>query len=178
MAFGSTTVNLIGGAVQDLMGSKSHRLRAKGQRLEAQAYDESAGLAEKNKLFSKVSTDIKMAQQEREFLKTYGGAQADVAAAGFSESGSALDLLRESASQGALAKSVLSQQGLMEEESYAVQAKSFRLMAEASRMSAEASENAAKSSEFGGIVKLVAAGASLFTGGLSGLPSPGSGGEQ
>jgi hypothetical protein len=46
---------------------------------------------------------------------TLGGQEADVAGAGFSEGGSALDLLRSSASQGALTHAVLGQQGLITE---------------------------------------------------------------
>jgi hypothetical protein len=45
-------------------------------------------------------------QAEREMYQSLGQTKADVAGAGFAESGSALDLLRQSASQGALQQAV------------------------------------------------------------------------
>jgi hypothetical protein len=54
-----------------------------------------------------------------------------------------VDLLPDSAAQGALTKAVLGQQGLIEEAGYEEQAKSYALMAQASRMSADAEDKAA-----------------------------------
>ena len=59
--------------------------------------------------------------------------------AGFAASGTALDLLRDSASQGALQKATLGFQGEVDEIGYEQQAKSYEFMAKASRMSADES---------------------------------------
>ena len=56
--------------------------------------------------------------------------------AGLAESGSALDLLRDSASQGALAKSVLVTQGQMTEAGYTEQANTYATMSAAAKTAA------------------------------------------
>ena len=60
-----------------------------------------------------------------------GKTMADVAGAGFAESGSALDILRSSAQQGAITQAVASQQGLINEASYQEQGQSYLQMANA-----------------------------------------------
>lgn len=163
MAFGSGTIGNLGGAVSDLFNADSYRLRAQGKRLEAQNYDEASGFSLQNARISQVSSDLKEAQQERALTKTLGGQQADIAGAGFAASGSALDLMRDSASQGALSLAVGNLQGLITEEGYQVQARSYTRMAEASRLAAEADENAADASVWSAGFKGAAAVASIFT---------------
>ena len=100
-----------------------------------------------------------------------GGQEADVAGAGFEASGSAIDLMRDSASQGALTKAVGEQQGLIQEAGYTEQAKSYQTMSQAANMAANAEDKAAEGSTISGIFKGVAAVASIFaapaTGGAS-----------
>lgn len=163
MAFGLETFSSAGGAVGDLFAAGAMRTRAQGQRLEAEQYDLAAGLAEQNKQFSITSTAIKQTQEQRSIQSTIGGQKADIASAGFEESGSALDLLRDSASQGALTKAVLSQQGLIEEATYDEQAKAYSLMAQASRLSADASDHTAVGLMWSGGIKAATSFASLFT---------------
>src|SRR5262249_36689320 len=87
------------------------RIKAEGDLAEATNYDLSAALARKNKQYATESTAIQEFQLNRKTNMFIGGQKADFAGAGLKESGSALDLLAESASQGALAKSVLQKQG-------------------------------------------------------------------
>jgi hypothetical protein len=162
MAFGTGTIANIGGAVQDLFGSEAHELKAKGLRLEAQNYDEAAGFATQNAGFARTSSEIKQAQLDRESYKALGGIQADVAGAGFAASGSALDILRDSASQGALMKAVASTQGLIQEEGYNVQAKSYQNMSQAAEFAAQAEDTAAEASTWSSVFKGAAAFTSLF----------------
>lgn len=168
MALGQAIFSGISGAVGDLFAAEAYkskakgsryeaeaarisargqRLRAKGQLLEAEQYGLAEDLAEQNAEFSRVSTAIKVMQADRTILKTLGGQAADVAASGFAASGSALDIMRESAAQGALTKAVLGQQGLIEEAGYEEQVASFALMGEVSRLSAQYSELAAQGLE-------------------------------
>jgi hypothetical protein len=146
MAFGSGTINSIGGAVNDLFAAEGHEAKAKGLRIEADNYDLASGYALKNEKFVETSTAIKQAQLDREIYKTIGGQAADVAGAGFSASGSAIDIMRESAAQGALTKAVGQQQGLITEEGYKVQAQTYTNMGEAARLAADAEDNAATGS--------------------------------
>lgn len=162
MAFGTATLTLASGAVNDIFAHDAFQTKAKGQRLEAEQYGSAAGLARQNEQFTKTSTEIKQAQLDREMFKTLGGQQADVAAGGFEASGSALDLLRDSASQGALTKAVAGQQGLIQEAGYEQQAKSFDLMQKASLQSADASDKAASNSYITAALKGIGAVATLI----------------
>jgi hypothetical protein len=97
-----------------------------------------------------------------------GGQRADVAGAGFAESGSALDLLRSSAQQGALNRAVLGQQGLIQEAGYKEQAQSYTNMSEAATIAGNAENKAAEGADIGAAFDVAAAITSVFT--------PGSGG--
>src|SRR4051812_24601285 len=138
MAFGSGTISSIGSAVNDLFSADAHRTKAQGLRLEAGNYDLAAGYANQNEKFTELSTGIKQSQLDRDLYKTIGGMGADVAGAGFAASGSALDLMRDSAAQGALIKAVGAEQGLITEEGYQVQAQTYQNMGAASRLAAGA----------------------------------------
>ncbi len=171
MALGSSTFSDFGGAVSDLFASSGHRSKAQGDRIEAQNYGLASDLAIQNEKFTETSTAIKQAQIERENVKMIGGQEADVASAGFAASGSALDLLRDSAAQGALTHAVAGEQGLITEAGYTEQAQSYQNMQKAALLAASAEDKAATASTVTGIIKGVAAVASIglapFTGGAS-----------
>ena len=171
MALDSSTFSNLGGAVSDLFAASGHRAKAAGDIFEQQNYDLAATLADRNEKFTEQSTAIKQAQIDRSNTQTIGGQEADVAGAGFAASGSALDLLRDSASQGALTRAVAGEQGLITEAGYKEQGDSYRNLASAAQMAADAENNAATGSTISGIFKGVAAIASIglapFTGGAS-----------
>lgn len=167
MAFGQGTITGISGAVSDLFAADAHRSKAQGDRFEAENYDRASVLATQNEKFTEVSTSIKQSQLDRENFKMIGGQQADIAGAGFAASGSAIDLMRDSAAQGALTKAVGAQQGLITEAGYKEQAESFTTMSQAARMAADAEEHAASGSIITGALKGIGTVASLFTGGTS-----------
>ncbi len=100
-------------------------------------------------------------------MGTFGTTQADVAGAGFSMSGSAADIMRDSASQGALTHAVLGQQGLINEAGYKEQAASDNTMATAAVQAGNAEGNAATFADVTGGIKMIAGMASLFTGGAA-----------
>jgi len=112
------------------------RLKAQGDLAEAENYDLASGLALKNVQFAKTSTEIQEAQQDRATYLQIGGQKAAIGGAGFAESGSSLDILADSARQGALAKAVLGEQGLINEAGYQEQSDSFNVMAAAARTDA------------------------------------------
>lgn len=161
MALSSSTFSSLGGAVSDLFAASGHRLKAAGDVFEKANYDLAATYADQNARFTETSTAIKETQANRELFKSMGTTQADVAGAGFAESGSALDILRDSASQGALQKAVLSEQGLIQEEGYKQQAQSYRNMSSAADVAIRAEHEAASGSTISGILKGVGALASL-----------------
>lgn len=174
MAIGSATFSNFGGAVQDLFSAQAYKYKAKGAEFEKQNYLLAADLATQNERFTEQSTAIKQMQTERQNQLVLGGQQADVAGAGFEASGSALDLLRDSAQQGALTKQVAAQQGLITEAGYKEQAESYQNMASAAQVAIDAANYAAKGSYITAGLKAAAGVASIFSGGLFG---GGGGGE-
>jgi hypothetical protein len=172
MALSSSTFTAAGGAVSDLfagfaattqaglkakglnlqaagirLNAEGLRIKASGDRAEGQEYDLASGLAAQNEKFAETSTAITQAQQERNTTMQIGGQRADIAGAGFAESGSALDILADSARQGALSKAVLGQQGLITEAGYQEQADSYTLMANTARTTAAGEEDIANKTD-------------------------------
>lgn len=161
MAIGSDTFRDIGGAVSDIFGgfaadtssdlkakglsiqaqgtrlsAQSLLLKAQGDLSEAEQYDLAQQLAQQNAAYTRASTAISAAQQDRQITMTIGGQRAAVAGAGLASSGTALDLLRDSASQGALARATLQTQGSITEAGFNEQAKSYAVMSAAARTTA------------------------------------------
>ena len=99
-----------------------------------------------------------------------GGQQAEVAGAGFASSGSALDLLRDSDSQGALGKAVLQQQGVITEAGYTEEANSYTRMSQAAnyavqgdQLAAKAEDQQATGADWAAALKGISAVATLLT---------------
>lgn len=172
MAISSGTFSNIGGAVSDLFAGfgattqanlkgEGLNLQASGQRLNAEGlrikangdlaeggeYDLAGSLATQNEQFTEQSTAIQEMQQARNTTMQIGGQKADIAGSGGAASGSALDILRDSASQGALSKAVLGQQGLITEAGYTEQAQSYNLMASTARTTAAGEEDIANQTD-------------------------------
>jgi len=171
MAIGAGTFNSLGAAANDLFSIDTHRTKAGGLRIEAQNYDRSAAFSDQNARFTELSTGIKTMQLDRELYKTIGGQAADVAGAGFAASGSALDLMADSARQGALMRAVTTEQGLITEEGYKVEAENYRRMGEAARMAAEAEDRAADRAPFLAAIHGAASIASFFDISLPSAPT-------
>jgi len=162
MAFGSTTISSFASAADDLFSIDGLKTKASGYRLEAINYRDAAGFADKNARFAEMSTQIQDMQNMRKGLQVTGGIMSDVAGSGFSESGSALDIIRDSVSQLSLERAVASYQGLIQEEGYQQQAASYRNMATAAEMAAVSADKAAKNKKTTAIAKAVIGGATFF----------------
>lgn len=162
MAFGPSTITNFAGAASDLFSIGSHHAKAEGDRLEGQNYDMASELALQNEKFTETSTAIKQTQIDRSNYLTLGGQRADVASAGFTEGGSSLDLLADSARQGALTKAVAGEQGLITEAGYKEQSASFKNMSAAANLAANAEDDAANNSLITGGIKAIAGVATLF----------------
>jgi hypothetical protein len=114
-----------GAATSDMYAAEAEQYKIEGTQFERTSYQEAAALAGQNEQFTAISTRIKAAQAQRELSMSLGTTTANVAGAGLSESGSALDILRESASQGALTRAVIKSQGLITEAGYNEQQQSY-----------------------------------------------------
>lgn len=166
----------LGGAVSDLFGGAAQFSVAKGFKSSAEAYlgtaktyDEQAGIygqmADQSGVNARIAgagQRLKEMQTEREVFKTIGGARSDIAAAGLMESGSALDVLRDSAVQGGLQMGALRATGQLEQAGYKEEALSYQAMGKAAEAAsaaavgqagmASAQAGAAKKSGVGGIL--------------------------
>lgn len=171
---GSTFSDVAGGigdifaASGDQTKAQALELKAQGDLLEGQNYQLAAQYAGQNAQFTAESTAIKLAQIERQTTMSLGETTADIAGAGFATSGTALDLLRDSASQGAITKAVANQQGLITQAGYQEQAASYLNMEQAAglaaqedRLAASAANQAATGDMITGALKGVAALATL-----------------
>lgn len=143
MPVSASTFGDIGGAVSDLFSGYGQLQSAKG-------YAKAAGFAQQNAEIAKQSEAIQELQAQRKVYQTIGGQQADVAGAGLAASGSALDLLRDSAQQGALTVQLTKQQGAINVAGYEAEAASYSSMASAAKA-------AGTGSILGGLVKGAAA---------------------
>lgn len=170
MAFGPRTILNFGQGVADLFGpnatAEGLRIKAHGDLSEALNFDLASDLAKQNALFEKASTGIKEMQTQRQTYLGLGQETADIAGAGFSMSGTGLDLLRSGVEQGALTKQVVTAQGQIKEAGYKEQSAAYTNMAEAARQAAQEEQSLADKSSFwgkiGGGFKLVSSIASLF----------------
>jgi hypothetical protein len=171
----------ISAAVSDLYQASADKSKARYDLLEGQEYGDAAALALQNEQFTKMSTAIKEAGENREVTQALGKTQADVAGAGFAETGSALDILRSGAQQGAILKATTSEQGLITEAGFKEQADSYTLMSTAANEAAQAEMTAAKGAQIGAIISIASAGLDLagpMLGGASPVGGGGTGGGK
>lgn len=142
----------IGGAVSDIFG-------AIGDEQAASAYEKEAQIAGQEAQISQTSAAIQGAQMARAVTQAVGTEAAGTEAAGFTMGGNASDLMRQSLQQGALAKSLIAQQG-------AINTLGFQQQEQAAQGKAAASKTAGAGGFLGGLVKgasAVAGIASLFS---------------
>jgi hypothetical protein len=171
MAFSGATGGAAGAAASDLFAGLGEQTKAKGDYAEAANYNLAADYANQEAAYVKQSTAIQQYQQQRELTKSLGGTTAEVAGAGFATTGSAIDLLRDSASQGALAKAVLGEQGLITEQGYKEQASSFESLANAAVMAGGEANKAATGDFIGAGIQGATAVATLGLGPSAPEPS-------
>lgn len=111
----ATDTAMLRGTVADILGLQSKAsidnanagasdIQATGYQAESGAYQNVADIAANNATVAGVAGGIKLLQENRALRTTMGSQRADVAAAGFGNSGSSLDLMRSSIQQGALTR--------------------------------------------------------------------------
>jgi hypothetical protein len=151
-----------GAGISDIFAASADQSKAQGDLSEAANYDLAAKYAEQEAAFTKESTAISAMQSERQTYQSMSQTKADVAGGGFAASGSGLDILAQSASQGALQQAVIQRQGLITEQGYQEQAQSYLNMSAAADMAASAEKKAAGGADIGAALNF-GAGAASFT---------------
>lgn len=157
MAFGEGTINDFGGGAGDIFKgistAESLGLKAAGDRVEAGDYRAAAKLAGENEQFTESSTSVKAMMSERKTYLGIGAEEAGIAGSGFQTgTGSSLDLLRSSASQGALESALIKEQGGITEEGYKVQQQTDTNLANYADYSADKEDSMGKMAEIAGFV--------------------------
>lgn len=154
----SDTITGFTGAVADLS-------TAGGYDAEKRAYLKAASLADLNKTLQASSTEIQVAATQRALSKVQGAASAEIGASGLAESGSAADVIRSNAQQGAIQTQLLREQGAIAETGYEAQSASYTGLAHQAGAAASAARSSAAGSAGKGILGVlstVATIASLF----------------
>lgn len=157
----SSTFGNFGGGVSDIFSFLSTQDKEQGLQFEEQNYEAAARLALENEQFTKTSTAIKQQQSDRELFTSIGKTEAALGGANLAASGSGLDILRESAQEGATTRAVVGQQGLITEAGYQEQHDAYMNMAAAAKSAESATGLAGIGSLFGGGLKLFGAIAPL-----------------
>ena len=146
------------GSAASLFGSAAgSAASAEGYRAEARAYSAAAIISGTNAQLTAGSTRLQQQRADRDLFKVLGAAKADIAGAGLTEAGSALDIIRGSAAEGALQKQVIGTQGTISENAYLQQQAAYQGQAEAASANAAAAAAGSKTSKVGGVLKVVGA---------------------
>lgn len=144
--------NSAGLAVQDIFNARGSRIMAQGYRDSAASYSAAAKFAKENADITRESTKLQTESADRAIYKTIGGQAADVAGAGFASSGSALDILADSEAQGKLTLDLIAKQGEINVNGYEMQAKMYRGQAAMATAQAASAENASNASGIASII--------------------------
>ena len=150
-------------ALTDFGGAVSDLFSAKGATASASSYSDAAAIAEQNAQLAKSATAIQEIQLSRQIYKTTGKQIAQVGGAGFAESGTAIDLLRSSISEGALTKAITAQQGAITENSYAEQAGLYTGLAASGKSAATGATIGGILQGAGGALNLAKGASNLFS---------------
>lgn len=138
----------LGSGVSSIFGGIGDFASASGDEAAAGAYNQAASLEETNAAIQKQSTAIQVQQATRQGLQVIGAQKAAVGGAGLKGSGSALDLLASSSQQANLQKQIVQQNGLIQENSFDIEAAAYKGQAQ----SAEAAGKAEDAKGAGGIL--------------------------
>ncbi len=123
------TTSGIGGAVSDLFAGQ-------GDLAEATNYDLASQYATTEAQFTKSATNISREQANRQLTQAIGSEKAGYAGGGLTLGGSAGDVLRSSAQQGALTKATINYQASETALGFTEQAQSYSNLADAARSAA------------------------------------------
>lgn len=150
----------IGSAASDIFGGLGSFDTAKGYKAQAKGFERAGEISGINRELARQAADITAVQADRDIYQTLGSQQAAIGGSGLAATGSALDIIRDSARQASLTKSLLSRNAQIEDLAYEQEAISFAAQAAAAKANAKSS----KKSGIGGLVKgAITIGAAIFS---------------
>lgn len=145
-----------GGAVQALLGAnaagEAGKLAEKGYQAQASGYREAARISGISGGIAGQASAIQAVQADRDLYKVLGAQRADIGAAGLAASGSALDVIRDSAAQGGLTKQLIGRQSAITSLGYQQEQSSYQAQAAAADASAASAAAQGKAAKKGGLL--------------------------
>jgi hypothetical protein len=157
----SSGLSGIGGVAVDIAAAMGGRVTAAGYRDAANSFGQAQYLAEQNALQSQVAGRLQRAQLARQVYMTTGAQEAITGANGFQIGGSAADIIRNTAQQGALAAQLSSEQTGININSYLAQADADRREQQQAEAAAKAAESSVTGGFLGAAFKAIGAGAAI-----------------
>lgn len=151
----------LSGAVSSIFSGFGSQIAAGASRRSAQQYRDNAQNIETDKGLVEMGNRVKEFQANRTLENAVGSTQAAVAGNGFSNSGSGLDILRESATQGAITVNTTGVQDQMQLNDMERKAQAYLTEAQNAEDTAKAQDLAADGSFLGGALKGIGAVANL-----------------
>lgn len=145
----------ISGGLGSIGGGISDLFQASGDKMDASSLDDAANMEDVNAKIAAASGQIQTAAAQRDLFKVGGQQQQAIATGGFTESGSALDIARDTASQGSITMALIGAQTSIDVQGYEVQAAQDRAQSASDR-------NAAKGAGIGGILGIATGVLGLF----------------
>lgn len=145
-----------GGFFSGIGGGISDFLNAGGLKGDAASLDKAGDMEAVNARIAAAGMDIQHAAAQRDIYKVSGGQKADIGAAGFTQGGTAGDLIRDTARQGSITQSLIQAQGEIDIQGHEIASANLHAQAASAR-------SAAKASEFSGFLSIATGIFSLFS---------------
>ena len=153
----------MGSGIGGIIAAGGMRDAAQGYRDAAASLTQAAGMERTNRKISDASTELQKYGLQRSVNRAVRGIQSDQFGAGFTFTGSGLDVARDSTAQGQLGKALIQNQGAINAEGYEIQAVSYEGQAKQALAQAAAEDAQASASEVSGMFSIVGGIFSMFS---------------
>lgn len=127
----------LSGAIGDISSGIGDLFGSSADKQSAGSYDKAAALELVNARIAGSSTQIQETALKRQIYSTEGAQTDAIAGSGFASSGTALDLARDTAKQGALSNSLLAANGEIQIQDYTEKSNEYAAEATAARTAAK-----------------------------------------
>lgn len=151
----------VAGGVGDFMQAGAFKDQASGDIQQANDFMKAKKIALGNENVVKTATAVQKGLEERKILGVEGTAEANEGSANVT-GGSAGDIMRSSMQQGSLAKSLIQEQGTLQERGWEEKAQGYQAEIDAANSAAQSAMDSASSAGIGGIMSMAGGVLGLF----------------
>lgn len=153
---------MVGSAIGSFGAASGDLITQQGYYRAAKGYTDAGNIAFESGKIAQTSGAIQQSQEKRELYKSLAGTEAAAGHAGFSLDGSMQDVLRSSASQGALQQALTGAQTQINFNNYNQQAKAYYSESDQATAQGNAAGQKSGSDMMSGIASLVGVGAMML----------------